>query len=125
MKGKPDFPCLQIFKLKVLRASKAPSKEHTSGQSARFLEKTKPRSPPLKTSPPITKYKLKVISKYSFIMGKKICKQVFVQLTYLSLAMWAEVKHLQIKMLLKHFIGTLLKYIYIYMWSQSANVQKL
>ena len=38
--------------------------------------------------------------------------------------MWAEVKHLQIKMLLKHFIGTLLK-IYIYMWSQSANVQKL
>ena len=41
--------------------------------------------------------------------------------------MWAEVKHLQIKMLLKHFIGTLSKniYIYIYMWSQSANVQKL
>ena len=37
--------------------------------------------------------------------------------------MWAEVKHLQIKMLLKHFIGTLLKN--IYMWSQSANVQKL
>ena len=39
--------------------------------------------------------------------------------------MWAELKHLQIKMLLKHFIGTLSKNIYIYMWSQSANVQKL
>ena len=33
--------------------------------------------------------------------------------------MWAEVKHLQIKMLLKHFIGTLLKNIYIYVVSIS------
>ena len=49
MKGKLDFPCLQIFKLKVLRASKAPSKEHSSGQRARFGEKTKPSTPPLST----------------------------------------------------------------------------
>ena len=66
MKGKLDFPCLQIFKLKVLRASKAPPKSTPVLRVARFLEKTKPRSPPLKTRPPVTKYKLKVLSKYAF-----------------------------------------------------------
>ena len=41
--------------------------------------------------------------------------------------MWAEVKHLQIKMLLKHFIGTLFKkyiYIFIYMCVCVVSISK-
>ena len=37
--------------------------------------------------------------------------------------MWAEVKHLQIKMLLKHFIGTLFK-IFIYMCVCVVSISK-
>ena len=36
--------------------------------------------------------------------------------------MWAEVKHLQIKMPLKHFIGTLLKKIYVVSISKCTKV---
>jgi hypothetical protein len=72
MNGKLDFPCLQIFKLKVLRASKAPPKSTPVLRVARFLVKTKPRRPPLKTSPPVTKYKLK-----GFLHLRKIQKANF------------------------------------------------
>ena len=51
MNGKLDFPCLQILKLKVLRASRAPPKSKVVG----FLENTKPTSPPLRTRPPVIK----------------------------------------------------------------------
>lgn len=51
MNGKLDFPCRQIFKLKVLRASKAPPKSKV----VVFLENIKPISPPLRTRPPIIK----------------------------------------------------------------------
>jgi hypothetical protein len=50
--GRLDFPCLQIFKLKVLSASKAPPNNTPVPKLTAFLEKTKPRSPPLKTTPP-------------------------------------------------------------------------
>lgn len=53
MNGTLDFPCLQNFKLKVLRASKAPPKSTPELRVEGFLERTKPRSPPLKTSPPV------------------------------------------------------------------------
>lgn len=56
MKGKLDFPCLQIFKLKVLRASKAPPKSTPVLKDAGFLENANPASPPLNISPPVARY---------------------------------------------------------------------
>lgn len=53
MKGKLDFPSLQIFKLSVLRASIAPPNSTPLPRAVGFLEKMKPRSPPLKTRPPV------------------------------------------------------------------------
>lgn len=50
--GKLDFPCLQIFKLKVLSASKAPPYNTPVPKDTAFFENTKPMSPPLKTIPP-------------------------------------------------------------------------
>lgn len=50
--GKLDFPCLQIFKLKVLSASKAPPYNKPVPKDTAFFENTKPMSPPLKTIPP-------------------------------------------------------------------------
>ena len=50
--GRLDFPCLQIFKLKVLSVSKATPNNTPVPKVTAFLEKTKPRSPPLKTIPP-------------------------------------------------------------------------
>ena len=52
--GKLDFPCCHIFKLKVLRASKAPPYNTPDIRVAGFLEKIKPIRPPLKTIPPAT-----------------------------------------------------------------------
>ena len=53
MNGKLDFPCLQIFKLKVLKTSKAPPETKLLNADG-FLEKMKLISPPLRTIPPIT-----------------------------------------------------------------------
>lgn len=55
--GKLDFPCLQIFKLKVLSASKAPPYNTPVPKDTAFFENTKPMSPPLKTIPPGKKKK--------------------------------------------------------------------
>jgi hypothetical protein len=71
MNVKLEFPCLQILKLKVLRASKAPQKSTPVLRVAGFLVKTKPRSP-LKTSSPVTKYKLKIRS-----LSMKLTKSKF------------------------------------------------
>lgn len=51
--GTLDFPCLQTFKLKMLRASKAPPKSTPVLKVVGFLVNTKPAIPPLRTSPPI------------------------------------------------------------------------
>ena len=72
MNGKLEFPSLQILKLKVLRASKAPPKGTPVLRVVGFHVKTKPRSPPLKPSPPVTKYKLKIRS-----LSKKLKKIKF------------------------------------------------
>lgn len=53
MNGKLDFPCLQIFKLKVLSASKAPPEIKLLNADG-FLEKMKLIRPPLRTIPPVT-----------------------------------------------------------------------
>lgn len=53
MKGKLDFPFLQIFKLRVLRANIAPPNRTPLPRAVGFLEKMKPISPPLKTRPPV------------------------------------------------------------------------
>lgn len=52
MYGRLDFPFLQIFRLRVLRASRGPPKKIPVPKLAGFLEKTKPTNPPNKTMPP-------------------------------------------------------------------------
>lgn len=53
--GKLDLPSLQIFKLQVLRANKAPPNNKPVAKVAAFLVKINPKSPPPKTNPPAHK----------------------------------------------------------------------
>lgn len=61
--GTLDFPCLHIFKLKTLRASKAPPNKTPVLRVVGFLENTNPRRPPLRTRPP----KPKAIQKFASV----------------------------------------------------------
>lgn len=71
MNGKLDFPCLQILKLIVLKASKAPPKRIPLLKVAGFLEKIKPTMPPVKMRPPVMRI-IKVLTNHNNKVAARI-----------------------------------------------------